>query len=70
LQRASFSRRVAELGQDFRRWQEEASPLLFGEKRKYLKAIQEAFAGIDEASIVLARAIQRIEELGLPDFMT
>jgi len=59
-----------ELGHDFIRWKEEPSPLLSGEKRSYLRAIQDAIAGVDEASVVLARAIQRIEELNLPDFMT
>ena len=61
---------AAELGQDLKRWKEEDSPLLFGERRAYLRGIQEAIAGVDEASVVLARAIQRIEELNLPDFMT
>jgi len=43
---------------------------LAGERRAYLNAIQGAIAGVDEASVVLARAIQRIEELGLPPEMT
>jgi len=61
---------LAELGQDFTLWQEVDSPLLDGERRAYLRGIQEAIAGVDEASVVLARAIQRIEALGLPPELT
>jgi len=60
---------VAGLGQDYTRWQEEDNSLLDGELRAYLRGIQEAIAGVDEASVVLARGIQRIEELGLPPEM-
>ena len=45
-------------------------PLLDGEKRAYLVGIQEAIAGLDQARLVLGKAIRRIEELGLPEELT
>jgi len=50
---------LAELCQDFIHWQEDDSPLLDGERRTYLRGIQEAIAGVDEASVVLAGACDR-----------
>jgi len=61
---------VDELVQDYRRWKDAPSPLRDGERRAYLIGIQEAIAGIDEARVVLSKAIRRIEELGLPDELT
>jgi len=48
---------LAELGLDFMRWHEEDSPLRPVEKREYLRGIQEAIVGVDEASVLLARAM-------------
>lgn len=36
-------------------------PLLYGERKRYLKAVQDALAGLEEARVVLAGARQRIE---------
>jgi hypothetical protein len=57
---------VAELIQDVLIAKTAESPLLDGERRAYLIGIQEAIAGLDEASVVLGKAVKRIEELGLP----
>jgi len=40
-----------------------------GERRAYLIGIQEAIAGLDQARVVLGKAVRRVEELGLPDEM-
>ena len=61
---------VAELVQDYKRWKEETSPLLDSERRAYLIGIQEAIAGLDQARVVLNKAIRRVEELGLPSELT
>jgi len=61
---------VAELVQDYLLVQSLESPLLGGERRAYLIGIQEAIAGLDEARVVLGKAVRRIEELGLPDELT
>jgi hypothetical protein len=58
---------VAELIHDFEHWKDEPTPLLDGERRAYLIAIQEALAGVDEAAVVLARAIARRDALGMRD---
>jgi hypothetical protein len=42
-------------------WKEAGDPLLYLERKAYLKAIQETLAGAETARIVLARARQRIE---------
>jgi hypothetical protein len=42
-------------------WRGGNDPLLFAERRQYLKAIQDALAGADEARVVLARVVQRLE---------
>jgi hypothetical protein len=42
-------------------WKECNDPLLYLERKAYLKAIQDALAGVESARIVLARARQRIE---------
>jgi len=61
---------VAELVQDYLLVQSQESPLLDGERRAYLIGIQEAIAGLDQARVVLGKAVRRIEELGLPDELT
>jgi hypothetical protein len=43
-------------------WRGGNDPLLFAERRQYLKAIQEALSGADEARVVLARVVKRLEE--------
>jgi hypothetical protein len=58
---------VAELGHDYTRWKDEPTPLLDGERRAYLIAIQAALAGVDEASVVLSKAIGRRDVLGMRD---
>jgi hypothetical protein len=42
-------------------WQAGNDPLLFAERRAYLKAMQDVLAGVEEARVVLARARQRLE---------
>jgi hypothetical protein len=61
---------VAELVQDVLIAKTAESPLLDGERRAYLIGIQEAIAGLHEARVVRGKAVQRIEELGLPDELT
>jgi hypothetical protein len=48
------------LAREVQLWKDGDDPLLFTERRAYLKAIQDALAGLDEARVVLARAGQRI----------
>jgi len=48
------------LAREVQLWKEGNDPLLFAERRDYLKAIQDALAGLDEARVVLARAGQRL----------
>jgi hypothetical protein len=46
-------------------WKLGNDPLLFAERRVYLKAVQDALAGTDgaeEARVVLARVVKRLEE--------
>ena len=45
---------VAELVQEYMLIQFQESPLLDGERRAYPRGIQEAIAGVDQASVVLA----------------
>ncbi len=42
-------------------WREADDPLLYLERRAYLKAIQDALAGVESARVVLARARPRLE---------
>jgi len=58
------------LVQEYLLVQSHESPLLDGERRAYLIGIQEAIAGLDEARVVLGKAIRRVEELRLPDELT
>jgi hypothetical protein len=41
-------------------WRGGNDPPLFAERRMYLKAIQDALAGTDEARVVLARVVKRL----------
>jgi hypothetical protein len=45
-------------------WDQHDDPLLFVERRAYLKAIRDALAGVESARVVLAKARQRIETKG------
>jgi hypothetical protein len=58
---------AAELARDFTLWKDEPSLLLDGERRAYLVGIQQALAGIDEAAVVLTKAIGRRDVHGMPD---
>jgi hypothetical protein len=51
-------------------WKDGTGPLLYLERMAYLRAIQDALAGIETARIVLARARQRIEDLADTDTET
>jgi hypothetical protein len=42
-------------------WKGGNDPLLFAERRMYLRAIQDALAGAEEARVVLARVVKRLE---------
>jgi len=35
--------------------------LLFGERRQYLRAVQDAMTGVEQAGVVLAGVVQRME---------
>jgi hypothetical protein len=43
-------------------WKQAHDPLLYVERRAYLKALQDGLAGLDEARVVLAQVRQRLEE--------
>jgi len=51
-------------------WKDGTDPLLYLERKAYLRAIQDALAGIETARVVLARARQRIEDLAETDMET
>jgi len=55
---------VAQLVQDIMLVKSHESPLLDVARLAYLIGIQEAIAGLDQARVVLGKAIRRIEELG------
>jgi hypothetical protein len=42
-------------------WKAGHDPLLFAERRLYLKAIQDALAGAEAARVVLAGVVKRLE---------
>jgi hypothetical protein len=48
------------LAKEVARWKEGNDPLLYAERKAYLKAIQDALAGVEEARVVLAKALQRL----------
>jgi hypothetical protein len=67
LQVADLKRRIARLDQlaqglakEVALWKGGNDPPLFAERRMYLKAIQDALAGADEAQVVLARVVKRL----------
>jgi hypothetical protein len=43
-------------------WRECNDPLLYRERQDYLKAIREAWAGVEGARVLLAKARQRLEK--------
>jgi hypothetical protein len=43
-------------------WKEGNDPLLYQERKAYLKAIQDALAGVEAARVVLAKARRRLAE--------
>jgi hypothetical protein len=45
-------------------WKGGNDPLLYGERKAYLKGIQDALAGVEAARVVLARARRRLEDGG------
>jgi hypothetical protein len=61
---------VAQLVQEFLVVQAQENPLLDDERQAYLIGIQEAIAGLDQARVVLDKAVRRVEVLGLPDELT
>jgi len=61
---------VVQLVQEYLVVQSQESPLLDGERRAYLIGFQEAIAGLDQARVVLGKAVRRIEELRLPSELT
>jgi hypothetical protein len=52
---------AAEVG----RWRD-GSPLLPGEEREYLRAIQEAIASVEAGRVLMDRGVKRLEALNLP----
>jgi hypothetical protein len=58
--------RIQWLSEEVQRWKHDESPLLALERRAYLEGIQDALAGLDEAVVVLEKAVERIEALKLP----
>ena len=42
-------------------WQACNDPLLYLERKAYLKAIQQALAGVEDARVILAKVRQRLE---------
>jgi hypothetical protein len=68
---ASLSERVRrleeltlKLAREVQLWKACDDPLLNVERRAYLKAIQDALAGLDEARVILVQAQQRHDALG------
>jgi hypothetical protein len=50
------------LAREVVRVKEAANPLLYLERKAYLKALQDALAGVEAARVILALARQRLEE--------
>ena len=48
-------------------WKDGNDPLLFAERRAYLKAIQDALAAVETARVVLAKARARLDGGASPD---
>jgi hypothetical protein len=55
-----LERLVEGLSKEIALWRREESPLLFGERQRYLKAIHDALFGADAARIILERVVQRM----------
>jgi hypothetical protein len=58
---ARLDRLARGLAKEVTLWKGGNDPLQFAERRMYLKAIQDALAGTDEAKVVLARVGKRLE---------
>jgi hypothetical protein len=65
---ADIQARISRLGQQERGFAHEVAllraregVLLFGERRQYVKAIQDALAGAEAARVVLAGVVERME---------
>jgi hypothetical protein len=43
-------------------WKDGNDPLLYPERKAYLKGIQDALAGVEAARVVLAKARRRLED--------
>jgi len=61
---------VDKLVQEYLLVESQQNPLLDGVRRANLIRIQEAIAGLDQARVVLGKAVRRIEELALPEELT
>jgi hypothetical protein len=68
LQLRDVKGRIARLGRldrglarEVTLWKGGNDPLLFAERRMYLKAIQDTLTGADEARAVLARVVKRLD---------
>jgi hypothetical protein len=57
---ARLDRLARGLAKEVTMWRGGHDPLLFAERRQYLKAIQDALAGAEEARVVLARVVKRL----------
>ena len=57
---ARLDRLARGLAEEVTLWKGGNDPLLFAERRMYLKAIQDALAGAEEARVVLARVVKRL----------
>jgi hypothetical protein len=57
---ARLDRLARGLAEEVTLWKGGNDPLLFAERRMYLKAVQEALAGAEEARVVLARVVKRL----------
>ena len=67
LQVADLKRRIARLdrlarglAKEVLLWRGGNDPLLFADRPMYLRAIQDALAGAEEARVVLARVVKRL----------
>jgi hypothetical protein len=49
------------LAKEMTLWKPCNDPLLYVERKAYLKALRHALAGVEEARVVLAKVVQRIE---------
>ena len=63
---AARARRLEELTRGLAKevalWKEGNDPLLYLERKSYLRAIQDALAGVEAARVVMARAAQRMRK--------